>query len=186
MVSLASLWLPILLSAVAVFVISAVLHTVLKYHNSDYRRLPNEDDVLRALAPLGIPQGEYLFPWPHGHGSMKDPVFLEKRTKGPAGILNAFAPGMPSMGALLGTWFVYLALVSLFVGYISSRALPLGADRGEIFRFATTIAFLSYGMAGPAESIWFGRAWSTTLKNLFDALLYAAATGAVFVWLWPR
>ena len=38
--SLAALWLPILLSAVIVFVVSSILHMALPFHKNDYRQLP--------------------------------------------------------------------------------------------------------------------------------------------------
>lgn len=117
---------------------------------------------------------------------MKDPAFVEKRTRGPSGLLRVFRPGMPAMGGLFGKWFTYQLVVSIFAAYLAGRALPAGAPGGEIFRFTTTVGFLAYGMAYAGESIWYERPWSTTLKNLFDAVLYGAAMGAVFVWLWPR
>ena len=46
MVPLAALWLPILLSAVIVFVASSLMHMLLKYHQGDYRQLPDEDKIL--------------------------------------------------------------------------------------------------------------------------------------------
>ena len=49
MVTIASLWLPILLSAVVVFVASFVVHMLVPFHRSDYRTLPNEDQVMDAL-----------------------------------------------------------------------------------------------------------------------------------------
>ena len=42
MVGLTSLWLPILLSAIVVFILSSVIHMFLGYHNSDYARLPGD------------------------------------------------------------------------------------------------------------------------------------------------
>ena len=41
MVALVSLWLPILLAAVVVFIVSSIIHTVLKYHQSDFSGVPN-------------------------------------------------------------------------------------------------------------------------------------------------
>ena len=60
MVSIISLWLPILLSAVAVFIASSVIHMVFKYHNSDFKKMPAEDEVMAALRPFDIPPGEYV------------------------------------------------------------------------------------------------------------------------------
>lgn len=52
MVSVLSLWLPILLSAVFVFIASSLIHMVLGYHNSDYAKLPKQDEVMDALRPF--------------------------------------------------------------------------------------------------------------------------------------
>lgn len=187
MVSLTSLWLPILLSAVAVFLVSFVAHMVLKYHNTDFQQLPNEDAVLAALRPHNIPVGEYMFPhMGAAQGNpMKDPAFVEKRTRGPAGILTVMPSGMPALGGYLAQWFVYSLVVSLFAAYLASRALPMGAAGGEVFRFTATVSFVGYGLALSHDSIWLGRRWSTTIKHLIDALVYGAATAVVFVWLWP-
>jgi len=42
MVPMLSLWLPILLSAFVVFVVSSIIHTVLGYHASDFEKLARE------------------------------------------------------------------------------------------------------------------------------------------------
>ena len=49
MAFLADLWLPILLSAVFVFVASSVLHMVLPIHKGDYKKPPGEDAVLESM-----------------------------------------------------------------------------------------------------------------------------------------
>ena len=36
-----------------------------------------------------------------------------------------------------------------------------------------------------SESIWKGQSWSTTLKFVFDGLVYGLLTAGVFGWLWP-
>ncbi len=45
MIGIMSLWLPIVLSAIIVFVASSIIHMVLKYHNSDYPQLSGEDGI---------------------------------------------------------------------------------------------------------------------------------------------
>ena len=49
MISIASLWLPILLAAVAVFAVSSIMHMFLGYHWNDLRRLPQQDALLDAV-----------------------------------------------------------------------------------------------------------------------------------------
>lgn len=184
MTSLTSLWLPILLSAVAVFIVSSIVHMVLPHHHNDFAKLPAEDEVMRALAPSSAARGTYMFPYAGSMAAMKDPAWIEKRNRGPAGILT-ITPGGMNIGKNLVAWFIYSIVISLFAAYIASRALRPGAEGGEVLRFTSATAFFCYGVGMAHESVWFSRRWSVTFKYLFDALLYAFATGAVFVWLWP-
>ncbi len=185
MISIMSLWLPILLSAVAVFFLSYFTHMVLKYHSTDFARLPAEDQVMEALGRHNIAPGEYMFPHASGADAMKDPAYVEKRNRGPAAILSVMpTPAAPLTNSLL-QWFIFSMVVSLFAAYLASRA-QVGADGAEVLRFTATVAFLGYGLALVSDSIWYYRKWSTTWKSLFDALLYAVVTGGIFMWLWPR
>lgn len=186
MVSLTSLWLPILLSAVAVFIVSSLVHMVIRYHQNDYSKLAAEDAIMAALGTHGLAEGQYMFPHVGSPAMMKDPAWIEKRKKGPAGMLTIMPYGMPGLGGYLAQWFVFSILVSLFAAYLASRALGVEAQGAEVFRFTMTPAFMAYGLGQLSESIWFHRRWSTTIKGLVDGLLYGAATGAVFVWMWPR
>src|SRR5262245_8077348 len=54
MVSMLALWLPILLSAVLVFVVSSIIHMVFKYHRNDFLPLPDEDAVRAALGKQNL------------------------------------------------------------------------------------------------------------------------------------
>ena len=186
MTSLPSLWLPILLSAVAVFIVSSIVHMALRHHRGDFGQVPGEADVMAVLGRGNIVPGSYMFPWAGSMDAMRDPAWVEKRTRGPSGILTIMQPGMPGMTKNLVQWFIYSLVISLFAAYLTSRALPAGARGAEVFRFTSTVAFLAYGIGMTHESVWFSRPWSTTIKYWFDALLYAAATGAVYMWLWPH
>lgn len=186
MVPLTSLWAPILLAAVIVFVASAVAHMVLPYHHKDWRKLPAEAETMDALRPLNIPPGDYMMPCGEGPSSMKDPAFIEKMKKGPVALLTVRPAGMPGMGGNLAQWFVLTLVVSVFAGYVASRALGPGADYLDVFRFAGTVAFAGYGLGQFDSSIWYWRSWSTTLKNVFDGLVYSLLTAGTFGWLWPK
>ena len=62
MVPISSLWMPIVLSAVGVFVVSSISHMVLKLHKNDYAKLPDEDAVRAAMRSAGVRPGNYRFP----------------------------------------------------------------------------------------------------------------------------
>ncbi|MFQ5747654.1 MAG: hypothetical protein ACE5HF_10620 [Gemmatimonadota bacterium] len=185
MVPLASLWLPILLAALVVFAASSVIHMVLSYHDSDFGRLPSEDEVMDALRPFAIPPGDYVMPCPGSHKAANTPEFLEKANRGPVAFMTVFPNGRPSMGASLLQWFLYCVLVGLFAAYVTSHALGPGAEYLSVFRFAGATAFAGYGLALLQNSIWYRRNWGATLKSVFDALIYGCLTAGVLGWLWP-
>ncbi len=186
MVPVMSLWLPILLSAVIVFVASSVIHMMLAYHRSDYRKLPDEDGVMDALRRAGIPPGDYIFPRPDSPKAMKEPAFREKWSKGPVGLMTVIPSGPPSMGKNLALWFLYCVVVGIFAAYIAGRALAPGAPYLSVFRFAGCTAFIGYSLALWQSSIWYHRSWVTTLKLNMDGLIYGLLTAGVFGWLWPK
>jgi len=188
MVPLTSLWLPILLSAVFVFVLSSIVHMVLGYHAADFKRLPvaNEDELMATMRRLNVAPGDYLVPCPASPRDMKNPAYLERRMKGPAVTMTVTAGGPIKMGKPLGQWFLFTVLISIFAAYVAGRALPAGTPYLQVFRFAGTAAFLSYAMGDWPHSIWYRRSWATTLRNTFDALLYAGVTAGTLGWLWPR
>ena len=186
MVPILSLWLPILLSAVFVFVISSLIHMVFGYHANDYRKLPDEDGVIDALKKFNIPAGQYIFPRASSMKGMNTPEFQEKVKRGPNAILTIWPGGSTSMTGNLIQWFLYSIIVGIFAAYVAGRALGPDAHYLAVFRFAGVTAFASYALAGWQETIWYKRSVATTLKNTFDALLYALVTGGTFGWLWPR
>jgi len=185
MVSIMSLWLPILLSAVIVFVVSAIIHMVLPYHKSNFKKVPNEDGVMDALRPFNIAPGDYMLPLCHGPAEMKSPEFTEKLKKGPVISMTVFPNGPFSMTGSLVLWFLYSIVVGVFAAYISGRALAPGAEYLQVFRFAGCTAFLGYALALLHDSIWYKRCWATTFKFIFDGFIYGLLTGGAFGWLWP-
>lgn len=185
MVSLGSLLLPTLVSAVVVFFLSWLIHMMLRYHKNDWVKLANEDAVMDALRKFDIPPGDYMMPCGTGPESMKDPAFLDKFKKGPVAIMTFMPPGRMAMGKSLTQWFIFCFVVSVFAAYIAGHALPPGAHYLEVFRFAGCTAFAGYALAQAQDSIWYHRSWGTTLRNMFDGLLYGLFTGGVFGSMWP-
>ncbi len=184
-VTLGQLWVPILVSAVLVFLLSSVIHMALKYHNSEYRGLSNEDEVMAALRKGGATPGLYILPYCSDMKEMGKPEMQRKLTEGPIAYVTVSPSGMPNMGPQLAQWFLFTVVVSLFAAYLASRTVPAGASYLTVFRVVGCTAFMAYGFAGIPTSIWFKRPWSATGKDLFDALLYGLVTAGTFGWRWP-
>jgi hypothetical protein len=179
-----SLWLPIVVSAIAVFAASSVVHMVFSYHRSDFKGVPSEDELMKSLREAGVPPGEYVIPYCASPKEMNEPEFVKKVEEGPVAMLTVW-PGGFEMGKSLGLWFVYCLLMGVFVAYMTGRALAPAAHYLEVFRIAGASAFGAYALALMQNSIWFKRGWSSTFKSMFDGLIYAVLTAGVFGWLWP-
>jgi hypothetical protein len=186
MTTLASLWLPILVSALAVFIASSIIHMALPWHRGDYRPVPQQDAVMDALRPFAIPPGDYMVPRAGDFAQMKTPQFQDKLQKGPVMVVTVLPNGPFSMGRPLALWFAYSVVVAVFAAYVACSTLPPGAPYLKVFRITGTVAFAGYALALCQMAIWYGRSWATTIRTTLDGLLYAALTGGVFGWLWPR
>lgn len=185
MVPLSALWLPIVLSAVIVFVASSIMHMVLPYHHSDYKQLPEEDKVLAALRSVGLKRGVYMFPF-CSPKDRKSPATAERFKLGPVGMLSVAPNGQPPMGKLLVQWFLYCLVIGFFVAYLTGRTVAPGAHYLVVYRVAGTAGFLAYGLSHLSNSIWKGQTWSMTVKEVIDGLIYGLLTAGTFGWLWPR
>jgi hypothetical protein len=185
MTELGSLWLPILLSSLAVFFASSVIHMAPLWHRTDYPAVPDQDRVMEALRPFDLRPGDYMLPRARGREEMQSPDFMEKMRRGPVAIVTVIPAGPWNMGTQLLQWFLYTLAVSVFAAYVAGRALPPGADYLQVFRFAGTTAFLAHTVALWQMSIWYKRAWSLTAKATLDGLIYALLIAGVFGALWP-
>lgn len=185
MVAIHTLWLPILLSAVIVFVASSIMHMVLPYHRSDYKKLPDEDKIAAALRSAGVTRGLYMLP--HcSHQDMKKPEVQEKFKQGPVGTITIFPSGAVNMGKYLALWFVYCLIIGVFTAYLTGRTVAQGTVYLAVFRVAGTVSFMAYGVGQLNDSIWKGQPWSNTIKHFIDGLIFGLLTGGTFGWLWPR
>jgi len=185
MTFVAALWLPILVSAVLVFVASAIIHMAPLWHRKELPPLPDQDRVQEALRPFNFQPGEYMLPKPKSMKDCNAPEFVEKLKRGPVAIVTVMPGGSMSMTRPLVQWFIYTLVVSVLAAYVANATLPADAPYLAVFRVAGTSAFLAYAVGLWQQSIWYNRPWATTLKHSFDGLIYGLLTGGAFGWLWP-
>lgn len=179
--SIADLWLPILVSAVVLWIASALIWTVLPWHKSDYAKTTDEEGVRAALK--GLAPGFYNVPHVMDMADLKKPEVVQKFTDGPLAYVTVLPNGMPNMARNMGLQVVFFIFVGILCAYMVSRTTGPAASYLEVFRIAGTVAFLSNGVGAIPDSIWFGRPWSHTAKTLGDALIYGLLAGGVFGWL---
>jgi hypothetical protein len=177
MVSLMSLWLPILSSAVIAFLAGWLMHMFVRHHSRDFKAAPSEQSAFQALGSLGLTPGDYFIP----HQSQSQP-----RDAPITVIMTVMRPGGMQLGSALAQWFLYQLLISILCAYVASRTLVFAAPYLSVFRLVGTVGFMAYSVAYAHESIWWQRSWGITLRYMFDGLVYALLTAGVFGWLWPR
>lgn len=186
MISLVTLWLPILLAAVVAFIASSIVHVLLPWHKHDFRAMPREDEFRAAVGPLAIPPGDYMVPRSQSMEEMKSDSFRAKMREGPNVIITVLPKGEMGMGRSLALWFVFLIVIAWFGAYVASRTLAPGAEYLDVMQIVGATTFI--GMAGALwhMAIWYHRSWRLTITSTIDSLLYSLLMGGMFGWLWPQ
>jgi hypothetical protein len=184
MVSLIDLWLPILLSAVAVFIASSIIHMLLPWHSNDFTKFPAEDAVLDAVRPFNLEPAEYVAPRPESMKHMGTPEFQAKVQRGPRIMMTVLRP-QSSIAQNLVQWFIYGIFIGLFAAYVASITLGPGAAYMTVFRVTSTVTFAAYALALWHDWIWYSAGLGRTVRSTIDGLVYGLLTGGVFGWLWP-
>ena len=182
---LGSLWIPVIVSTIAVFLGSSIIHMALKYHKADYKSLPQEEAVREALRKADAAPGIYFTPYCADMKEMKNPEVMEKYAKGPVALLTVYPKGPVNLPKHLGLWLGFSVVVSFIAAFLASRTLQPDADGLQVMRTTGILAFTAYGFSHVSDSIWKGQPWANTARALLDALIYSLLTGLTFRLLWP-
>lgn len=175
---LISLWMPIILCAIALFLASFLSWMVVQLHKNDWKKLASEESVMAALA--NAPVGSYMFPCSQSMAEMKTPEFQKKYEAGPRGILTILPK--TNMGANLGLTFLYFLTVSFLLGYLATLALKPGAQFLDVFRFVSTAGLMTFLAATVQQAIWFR---PRIVGHVIESIAYAAIVGGIFAAMWP-
>lgn len=184
-VSVFELWLAILLAGLFCWIASALIHMVIKYHNADYKSLPNEEEVAAALRSKSPSPALYTVPHCTDMKAMGEEDIQKKFNDGPVAMIAVMPNGMPPMGKLLSQQILFFIFGSFLIGYLATISVAASTDYMVVFRHVFVASFLTYGWAQIPYSIWMGQPWSNCVRYLVDALIYAGVTAGTFAWLWP-
>jgi hypothetical protein len=184
MITLLDLWLPILLAAVIVFVVSSIIHTVLPWHKGEFKKLDAEDEFLNAMRRFDLAPGDYAAPMHHTPAEANSAEHKAKLERGPRVTLTVIPKSHTMARSLIG-WFVYLIVVSTFAAIVACSTLGPGADYLFVFHTSAVVAFAGYALGIWQSWIWYSRGTGYAVKTTIDGLVYALLTGGVFGWLWP-
>ncbi len=181
---LAELWLPILVSSVAVFILSALAWTAMPHHRNDYGKIANEDAISEAIRAGNVAPGLYSMPHPGDPKLMNSPEMTAKYKRGPRAFITVALPWTGSMGPQLIQSFLSNVVMMVFVGYVAYHAIAPGTEYLTVFRIAGTITFMAFALGQISDSVWFGKPWGAYAKHAADSLAYALVVGGIFGWLW--
>jgi hypothetical protein len=185
MAHLMQLWLPILAAAIGVFVASSLIHMVFKWHNSDYRKLPNEDAVAAAIRDGSPGPGQYSIPFCMGMKDMASEDMQAKFRDGPIALITLRRNGPMKMGGTLGWWFVLNLVFAAASAAIARQVYGPGADHHAVAHLGALVTLFAYIGGSLQQGIWMGKPWGAVAKDVLDGLIYAVVTAFAFAWLWP-
>jgi hypothetical protein len=177
---LAGLWLPVVLSAVALFFASFLSWMVVRLHKNDWSKLPDEDAFRNTVRPLALRPGNYMFPYAGGGEEMQSAAFQQKLQEGPNGMMTIFSN--VGMGAKLGMTFLYFLIVSFCLAYLGTMGVPPGTRFLDVFRFFATAGILTFLSAMVPHRIWFD---CRITGHVIESVAYALIVGVLFAAFWP-
>lgn len=181
---LSALWLPIVVSAVFVWIASFLMWMVLPIHKGEWKKLSDERGFMGGLLEMGVKPGQYMFPCAESSQQMKDPEFKELMARGPSGHMTIW-PGPANMGLFMLVTLVIYAIISLFVAYVAYLALTPADTYITRFRVTGAMAVAIYCLGRLPNDIWFRTPGSSIAKALLDGVVYGLITAGTFGWLWP-
>lgn len=205
---LTNLWLPILLSGVAVWFASALAWMAIGHHKRDRDPIPGgesgEREFMDVLRRMNLSAGTYGFPdfcrhdaLPRAERMQAMKALYDTR---PMGILRVW--GEMNMGVNMLLTFAFYLVTSAVIASLAWAALaPLGPGAGSgamlaaggaepsfgrVFQITATAGVLAYCFASFPNDLWFQNKRRAMVMNWIDGAVFGLITGAIFAWLWPR
>ncbi|QOI99593.1 MAG: hypothetical protein HRU70_03505 [Phycisphaeraceae bacterium] len=186
MAFLTTLWLPIVLSAVLVFIASSIIWAALQLHKNDYTQTPHDAAFQAVLRDNAMGPGLYCIP--SRHDGETPAAYQERFTKGPCALL-AVPSGPFNFGKTLGLWFLNQLVLAALIAYVAHAAIPTGDSAPSyfaVFRVVGAVALLAHAGMAANDTLWRFLGWRHAASSLFDGVVYAALTAGCFAGLWPR
>ena len=180
-----NLWLPILATAVFIFIASSLIHMVFKWHNTDYKKLANEDEVRAAIRAGSPAPGQYVVPHCLDMKDMQGEAMKNKFLEGPIAFMTVKKNGVPTMGTTLTLWFIYCVVIAAIAALVACQTYGIKADPRLAGHLVGILSFLAYAAGSVPLGIWMGKPWGSVAKDVIDGFIYAVISALTFMWLWP-
>ena len=181
-----SLWLQVVIVAVVTFIASAIFWTIAPWHRTEFKALPNEEAVRKALHDQGVTEGQWRIPFSENCEDFKKPEFLKLFETGPVGLIQLETPRAMAMGGRLVKTFVFYFFVAFFTAYCLRQAFPTGTEYMKVFQLAGGISLAAHGFGHIQDNIWFAKSCRRVTLQVMDSVVYALLTAGIFASMWPR
>ena len=179
-----SLWLPIVVTTIALFFCSFLSWMVLGLHEKDWNKIENEDELIDKIREMNVPVGSYMIPGTESNKDMQSEAYQQKYKAGPRGIITLLPEA--NMGKNLALTVLYFFCCSCTFAYLANFALEPGSEPGAdfvtVFRFVATIALLAFIASITQHAIWFR---TRIVGHLIESIAYCLIAGAIFATFWP-
>jgi Flp pilus assembly protein TadB len=184
---LVHLWLPIVASAVAVFVGSALGWMLVGHHKGDMNKLTEEQDrkLIEALKTLNLAPGVYGYPDMHKKMTREEQKkCYETMFQNPVGMLRVWKH--PHMGVNMFKTFLVNVVVSVFIAYIGWTAFGAAPKSFmQHWQLLGTCGVLAYSFSFIPCEIWYQQTRRALTTMFIDGVVLGLLCGAVMSWLWP-
>lgn len=183
-VTIAELWLPLLIASVVVFFASSIMWMAMPHHKKDIVFIGDkETEFLKTLNNLDLKPALYMYPG----CEMKDLKTDEGAAKwntGPWGVITIY-PNKPNFGMNLFKTFIAYFCITLFVVYITGLSVAHGENYMHVFRVAATTAILGHCMGSLVGDFFMGKPTRFIITCFFDGVVYSLITAGILASMWP-
>ena len=179
-------WMPILASAAAVWVASAIAWMAINHHADDMKSLtPDAESKLSNLVKAhNIAPGVYGYP-DFKKCKGQSPEERKAAMKEPMGILRVWKPINMSRPMILS--FLFYIFIGVLIAYLGTAAgIPAVGPFSHAFRVFGTAGVLAHACGGVVCNMWFQESRRAMILNFVDGVVYGLITGAVFAALWSK
>ena len=188
---IASLIFPAVIAGVAVFFGSFLIWVVSKWHQEDFKPLPDEKGFLDAVKAHDLPRGFYMWPLDTPE-AMKTEAFKERWAKGPWGTINIRGTPKYSRNLLLAL------LVNITMAFGTAVVIGMVLDGVklesgtlitcpwcQIFTPALIMGIGAYGLGSLCNDIFFGKQPRFMMTTILDGVILGGIQALFLMWLWP-
>jgi hypothetical protein len=167
-----------LVGAILVFGWQAISHMFLRYHDSAYRQVARQDDLINSLSGFFKEDGQYLVPRSNPNTSQEEMAKYDEGMKGkPFALITYHAADKSNMGvSAIRSYTTAFLSILIFISILGNNP----GSAASVFIKCIGIAVFVFLFVYYNSNIWLQTPWDVIRPELIDLL---AAWGLCGIWL---